>query len=104
MYEAYAVWHELLLKFPKSERYTLGETCANRMLETIELILAAAAISDHRDKLISLHRASAKIDALKLLVRLAKDCKCISNAQYLDLTSRLLETGKMLGGWIKSFG
>ena len=51
-----------------------------------------------------LREASAKIDVLKLLVRLSKDGKALSNGQYLDVESRLHETGKMLGGWIKSLG
>ena len=56
------------------------------------------------EKSMKLREASAKIDVLKLLVRLSKDGKALSNGQYLDVESRLHETGKMLGGWIKSLG
>lgn len=104
LYDTYVVWSQILLKFPKTQRYTLGETCSKRLLEAIELILAASAMTNMIEKSMKLREASAKIDVLKLLVRLSKDGKALSNGQYLDIESRLHETGKMLGGWIKSLG
>lgn len=104
LYESYALWHELNLKFPKSQRYTLGQTCATNLLIIIEFVLSAASVTNASDKLASLLLASAKLDTLKLLIRLAKDCECVTNVQYLDMQSRLHETGKMLGGWMKSLG
>ena len=56
------------------------------------------------EKSAKLKEASAKIDTLKLLIRLAKDCKCITNNQYLKVESLLYDAGKMLGGWMKSVG
>lgn len=44
--------------------------------------------------------ASAKLDLLRLLVRLAKDCKCLTNQAYQDLESKLHEAGRMLGDWL----
>ena len=104
LYAAYAAWHDILLKFPKAERYSLGETISRRLLETIELILGAASTADAAEKLKHLREASAKLDTLKLLVRLAKDCRCLPNQHYLDMESRLHEAGKMIGGWLKSIG
>ena len=104
LYTAYAAWHELVLKFPKSQRYSLGEQCSKQLLCVLETIFVAAALLNGAEKTTRLREASGKIDTLKLLVRLAKDCKCISNSQYLDMESRLHEAGKMLGGWIKSMG
>ena len=101
-YQSYCSWHELLLKFPKSQRYTLGQTCQTQLLGLLETLLAAAAASDQDTKLTQLRLASVKIDLLRLLIRLAKDCKCLSNQAYLELESQLHETGRMLGGWIKS--
>ncbi|TAK05030.1 four helix bundle protein [Patescibacteria group bacterium] len=102
LYDAYTAWHHLLLKFPKSQRYTLGETCDRQLLQTLELVLGAASVREPDTKLDRLREASAKVDILKLLIRLSKDCSCTSNQQYLDMQSRLQEVGKMLGGWMKS--
>lgn len=102
LYDAYAAWHHLVLRFPKAQRYTLGEACAKHLLAALELLLDAASRANPIEKAQRLRAVSAKIDTLKLLIRLAHDCRCIANAQYLDMESRLHEIGKMLGGWIKS--
>jgi len=59
-------------------------------------------VSQPELKIKYLQRVSVKIDLLRLLTRLAKDCQCISNKEYLELESRLHEAGRMLGGWLKS--
>ncbi len=104
LYDTYAEWSEILIKFPKTQRYTLGETVSNCLLDTLELLLSVASSAKTLDKLPHLKQTSAKIDLAKLLVRLSKDCKCITNVQYLKTESRLIEAGKMLGGWIKHVG
>jgi four helix bundle protein len=102
LYQFYLSWHKLLLKFPKAERYTLGANCEQQILTAIEAVMTAAAISNKETKLQWLRKASAKLDLLRLLIRLSKDCECLSNQAYLQLESELHEAGKMLGGWIKS--
>ncbi len=104
LYDTYVLWNEVLEKFPKLQRYTLGENCSRYLLCTLELLLAAATLASQTEKLIKLKEASAKIDTVKLLVRLCKDCKCITNIHYLKTESKLIDIGKMLGGWIKSAG
>jgi hypothetical protein len=101
IYAIYAQWNEILTKFPKIQRYTLGETCSRHILMSIELALVAASMTTPIDKLTKLREVSAKIDLLKLLVRLGKDCKCMTNERYLKIESQLNDAGKMLGGWMK---
>lgn len=102
LYQTYGSWNELLIKFPKSQRYTLGEVCQRELLATLEAVIAAAGTSQSAIKIDQLRIASAKLDLLRLLVRLAKDCKCLTNQAYLGLESQLHEAGRMLGGWVKS--
>jgi len=64
--------------------------------------MAGAYISNPNEKIAVLQKASVKLDALKLLVRLSKDCRCISNSTYLQMESRLHTVGRMLGGWMNS--
>ncbi len=96
--------HELVCKFPKSEKHSLGHQCQSYLLAAMEYVLAAGALPKTDAKLERLRQASAKLDILRLLIRLAKDTKCISNGAYLEISSKLIEAGKMLGGWIKSLG
>ncbi len=102
IYIAYAFWNEVLKKFPKTQRHLLGARCSEYLLEILELTLAAAQTSETKEKLVNLRQASIKLDTLKLLVRLCKNCKCISNSSYLQMESQLQEVGRMLGGWTRS--
>lgn len=49
-----------------------------------------------------IRRASDKTDLLKYLLRLAYEIKSINLKKYLLLEEKIIEIGKMLGGWIKS--
>ena len=102
LYVTYRLWHDLVLKFPKSERYALGQTCGQTLLTVLERTLAAASIANRARKREPLEQVSAKLDILRLLIRLCKDTRCISNEAYLAVESKLHEVGRMLGGWIKS--
>jgi HEPN domain-containing protein len=104
LYEVYRELHKLILKFPKSERYSLGQTSGTRLLEMLEHALTAAGTSNSTVKREHLTTASTKLDILRLLIRLAKDCNCLTHDSYLTIEARLHETGRMLGGWIKSMG
>lgn len=102
LYQLYQTWHNLVVTFPKSERYSLGATCQTELLAILEAVISAAGNPDKSAKAAALSVASVKLDVLRLLIRLAKDCKCISNATYLELQSKLHEVGRMLGGWLKT--
>lgn len=102
LYQTYTFWSQLIIKFPKSQRYTLGEVCQQNLLMGLEAVITAASTPDARIKADHLRTASAKLDLMRLLVRLAKDTKCINNQAYLQLESQLHEAGRMLGGWLKS--
>ncbi|MEA3249658.1 MAG: four helix bundle protein [Patescibacteria group bacterium] len=102
LYDTYACWHQLALKFPKSQRYTLGRRCDDYMLSVLELVLEAATAGEPKKKESAIVAASAKLDTLKLLVRLSKDCKCISHRHYQAMETRLYRIGRMTGGWLKS--
>ncbi len=102
LYQIYSSWHGLLIKFPKSQRYTLGATCQSQLLQILEAVITAASANQVEVKTTQLRFASAKLDLLRLLIRLAKDCKCLNNEAYLELESKLNEVGRMLGGWLKS--
>jgi hypothetical protein len=68
----------------------------------MEVVIAAAATSEPQVKLKYLRVASSKLDLLRMLIRLAKDCQCLDNKAYLGLESQLHEIGRMLGGWLKT--
>ncbi len=72
------------------------------LLALMEAVVMAASTAKPEAKKEQLSVASAKLDLLRLMIRLSKDCKCVDNKTYLALESQLHEIGRMLGGWLKS--
>jgi hypothetical protein len=87
--------------FPKVERFSLGARLESTALDLLEGLLSANQLPNNlkRSALTSL---SAKLELLRLLVRLALETKCIDQKKYLILQTLLQEIGRMLGGWIRS--
>jgi len=46
-------------------------------------------------------KSSAKLDVLKLFLRVAWEIKALDNKKYIALSEKLDEIGRMLGGWLK---
>lgn len=96
----YESTHKLIFKFPKHERYTLGEKLEISILESIEIFILANQSSRYEKERVLL-RANTKIELLKILFRLSLNCQIIDTKQYLETESKLQEIGRMTQGWIK---
>lgn len=100
-YELYKLTYEYTKKFPKSDKYALGEKIKGLILEILEFLIEAETTK--RDwKQPVLEKASRKLDLLKILVRLSNDIKILDDRKYLTITELILEIGRMLGGWLKA--
>ena len=88
-------------KFPKSERFVLGQRLANHAVDVLELILTALY---SRERLAALREANRKLQTIRVLLRLCCDRELVARRQYVYASSRLNEVGGMLGGWIKKQG
>jgi hypothetical protein len=99
--QVYKLWHEYLPDFPKDSRYTLGAKVDSLFLEVIEEIIKASS-SDKTEKIIFLKTASVKLDLLKFFLQISWEIKSLDNKKYINLSEKINEVGKMLGGWIKS--
>ena len=100
LFTIYEITHKLIFKFPKHERYSLGEKIENTILESIELLVLANQVSKY-DKEKLLLKANSKNELLKILFRISLNCSVIEAKQYLEIEAKLQETGKMTQGWIK---
>ena len=96
----YEITHKLIFKFPKHERYTLGEKIENSILEAIEISILANQASKYEKEKILL-KSNSKIELLKILFRISLNCKIIESKEYLEMENRLQEIGRMTQGWIK---
>ena len=89
---------------PKMHRYTLWERCELRALALLETLIAVGHAAEPEGRTNLLLSLSQEIDTLKVLVRLAKECRAIDLKAYLALEKILGEVGRMVGGWLKSAG
>ena len=100
LFVVYEITHRLIFKFPKHERYSLGEKIENSILEAIEIfILANQSLKYEREKI--LLKANSKIELLKILFRISLNCQMLEGKEYLEIENKLQEIGKMTQGWIK---
>ena len=98
--------HDLLLwlipqldKFPRSQRFTLGERLEVGVLEVLEL-LVEAAYSRHKDQ--PLLRGNLRLEVVRHLWRLAHELKVIATRQYEHGAKLFDELGRQIGGWRRS--
>jgi len=86
-------------KFPKSQRFVLGQQLENTLLDILKGIIQA---NQERNKLETLKQVSIDLDKFRILFRLAKDLRFMSIKQYQFGAEKINEVGKILGGWMKS--
>jgi len=98
--EAYKIWHDFFLHFPRLSRYTLGAKIDAIFTDCLELLLLAK-YSDKNNKLLLINKAVTKFDSLKFFLQIAWEIKALDNNKYLHLSKPLSEIGRMLGGWRK---
>ena len=98
----YAKWLlERVENFPKSQRFILGQRLTSQAMDVLDLLVEA---SYARDKAEILATANRKMEVLRWTVRMAKDRKLFTAAQFEFSARALNECGRMVGGWLKSRG
>lgn len=82
----------------KIHRATIGGRIGGIFLEIVELAYHAYYAPSH-EKLPIIVSALKKVDVLKLLITIAWEGNLIQTVQFSELTEKLQEISKMLGGW-----
>jgi len=88
-------------KFPKFEKFALCTQIKNCVIDLIRLCIRA---NKSRSKRPILYDLDVKFEELKFLLRFAHARKYLSHNSFRHSAERLIEIGKVLGGWIKSVG
>jgi len=90
----------LINKYPKSQRYVIGQQTMNLMLDIARSIMQANR-EKGKYRLRTLWQIDGKLDEFRLLIRLAKDLHMLPVKQYGLMSERSAEVGRLLGGWIR---
>ena len=86
-------------KFPKTHKFTLGDRIEAVGLDVLEALIEATYTRDRREHLM---RANLGIEKLRFLLRLASDLTLVDKRRYEHAARLLDETGRLIGGWLKS--
>ena len=91
--------YQALKQFPKHEKHVLAAEIRISMLSLQRLIITALKRYYKKTTLTDL---DIELAVLKRQVRLAKDLHYLDIKKYQHWIEKLVELGKMIGGWIKS--
>ncbi|MDP1706797.1 MAG: diversity-generating retroelement protein Avd [bacterium] len=97
----FLLWlYPLINKFPKSQRFVLGQQIENK---TLDVLTAISRANNEREKSGALKQLSLELDGLRLLIRLAKDLHFLTVKHYETAADKINEIGRLLHGWQNKF-
>ena len=97
-YELMLWVYTVVNKFPKKQRFVLGQEIEKTAIKFLKLIIKA---NYSREKASLLSEACIEINLFLILIRFSKDLHFLSKRQYEFTASQINEISKMLGGWLK---
>ena len=86
-------------KFPRSHKFTTGDRIHILALDVLESLIEATYTKERSQHL---RKANLGIEKLRFLFRLAVDLKLLDRRRYEHAARTLNETGRLIGGWMKS--
>ncbi len=99
MYELILWLQPHIGKFPRNQRFTLGERMEQRLYQMLENLIHAKYGRDRREML---DQTNLDLEVLRFQIRLAKDLKCLSMKTFGSAARRISEIGQQVGAWRKS--
>ena len=91
--------YPVLAQYPKSEKFSLCADIKRVMDQMLELIITAET---KYFKKTTLQDLDIEIAKLKAYIHLSYDLKFISGHTFKVWSEKVVEIGKMLGGWMKT--
>ena len=93
----------LILKLPRTEKFSIGTEYKKSMYETIENILYIEKIDKYK-RLYYLNLIDAKINVQRIYLRIMLKNRWIDEKKFKVAMNKIYEIGKMLGGLIRLYG
>jgi len=88
-----------LAKFPRDQKFLLGDRIEALLLDYLEDMIQAYY---SKEKISILEKSNLKLERLRYLVRLSHDLKCVSHERYGFVSEKINELGRIAGGWRKA--
>lgn len=94
---------EVILKIPRTEKFSIGNYYKNNMYETLENILYIEK-ADKYKRLYYLNIIDTKLNMQRNLLRIMYKNRWIDQKKFKVAMDKIFEVGKILGGLIKYYG
>lgn len=98
----YIIIHNLIIQYPKIHRYSLATKIDTNYLNYLNFIFYSSVEKDNRKKVDLLTKANICLDITKFLIDISFSIDCIKENKYFELTEKLNELGRIIGGWKKA--
>ncbi len=85
-------------RFPRSQKFVLGDRIENAALDVLDSLIAAT-YSRGRDQYLA--DANMGLDRLRFFIRLSQDLRLIDMKHYEFAARGIDDIGRMVGGWVK---
>lgn len=92
----------IVLKYPKCEKLSLGSNIKNNTYLGMKKIIMANKEFNKGKRINILNDLDTDIKILKVLIRLSYKKKYINGNNYRAWSKKISNIGNLLGGWIKS--
>jgi 23S rRNA-intervening sequence protein len=99
-YDLLLMIFEIVKKFEREYKFSLGESIKNECIKLITLIYRANSSQEKRK--IYLQEARESLEVLRLYLRLAKDLKILTLEKFIHIQIPVESTSKQLLAWEKS--
>lgn len=100
LYDTILWLYPCINRIPKSHRLVLGRHIEQLSI-TLLLLVIKANKARGQGRFALQEQISDELDCLRILIRLAKDVRCISVKQYSTVAEKINEIGRMLTGWME---
>ncbi len=85
-------------KFPRDQRFVLGERMERQLHGILENLIRARYTSARRT---ILEEVNLDLEILRFQIRLAKDLRCLPIQGYGLAAGHITEIGRQVGGWLR---
>ena len=92
----------LMIKFPKSERFDLCTDIKENLYGNLRNIIYAWKERNTLKRAEILNKIDVELYVLKTMTRLSYEYKYITPKNYMVWNEKISEIGKMVGGWLKA--
>lgn len=94
--------HDILLKFPKCERFALAADIKNITSAGLKEIISAHKEYNKAQKLSFLNTLDVDLKVLKVYIRISHKRRYITPKNYAAWSKKIANISNLMGGWIRS--